>query len=392
MRTLAIALLLLLVSAASALAEPGWDRVNTPYTSGRNHVYRAAAAFGEEGVWAAGYTYGFIGGAIEFRTLIERWDGHGWWRVPTPDRETAPARNLLFDVSAPGPARAWAVGSSAAGIGNPATRPLVLSWNGARWSIVDGPAGFSGALTAVAAARNGTVWIGGEGRNLQTLYAIPSTFLRSGSGWQEVPFPNIPGCATSTNGQMTRAELTDIASRGLRATWATGYCAAPRGGERGFLVRFNGTRWIPVLTPDDLLRYGPRGQLNGVSMAPDGEVWAVGWSDDFGVNAKPLAFRGSRGSVQPVTAPNTGTGALLYTVAAESGGAAVAAGAFTQRGDSAPHPHLLGANGLGGLAIEPADHAAVGNLYGVALSPGGTAWAVGVSSWDDRGLVMRRTP
>lgn len=390
MRTFATTLLLLLAFAVPAGAA-GWDRVNAPATSGKAHVYRAAAAFGEQGVWAAGYTYGFIGGAIEFRTLIQRWNGHGWWRAPTPDRETAPARNLLFDISAPGPARAWAVGSSAAGIGNPATRPLVLQWNSARWSIVDSPAGFTGALTAVAAARNGTVWIGGEGRNLQTLYAIPSTFLRDGSGWREVPFPNVPGCSTSSNGQMTRAELTDIASRGLRATWATGYCAAP-GGERGFVVRFNGFRWIPVVTPDALQSYGPRGQMTGVSMAPDGEVWAVGWSDDFGVRSRPVAFLSSRGSVQPVAAPGQGSGAALYAVAAERGGAAVASGAFTQRSDSAPHPHLMGADGVGGLAIEPADAAQVGNLYGVALSPNGTAWAVGVSSWDDRGLILKRSP
>lgn len=114
MRTFAATLLLSLAFAVPTGAA-GWERVEAPAASGRAHVYRAAAALGEQGVWAAGYTYGFIGGAIEFRTLIQRWDDHGWWRVPTPDRETAPARDLLFDISAPGPARAWAVGSSAAG-------------------------------------------------------------------------------------------------------------------------------------------------------------------------------------------------------------------------------------------------------------------------------------
>lgn len=157
-------------------------------------------------------------------------------------------------------------------------------------------------------------------------------------------------------------------------------------------MRFDGFRWIPVVTPDMLQSYGPRGQMTGVSMAPDGEVWTVGWSDDFGVRSRPVVLRGSRGDVQPVAAAGQGTGALLYAVAAESGGATVAAGAFTQRTDSAPHPHLMGADGAGGLAIEPADPAQVGNLYGVALSPGGTAWAVGVSSWDDRGLILKRSP
>jgi hypothetical protein len=379
MRTLLLSLLLLLAAVVPAGAA-GWDRVDAPSESGRAYVYRSAAAFGDRGAWAVGYSYGTVGGLLDFRALIERWDGESWSQAPTP--ATASSRELLFDVAATDATHAWAVGSFAAPFGTPPTRPLVLAWDGASWSGVDGPVGFGGALTAVAAASDGTVWIGGEGR----------VWRRAGSSWQEVPFPNVPGCTTSSNGLMARAELTDIASRGPRATWATGYCAVPGGGERGFLVRFNGARWLPVVTPDELTRYGPRGQLTGVSTAPDGQVWAVGWSDDFGVASRSVAFHGNRGAVKPVPAPAQGTGAALYAVATEASGAAVAAGAFTQSGGSAPHPHLLGTDGSGGMAVEPANPSVIGNLYGVALSPGGTAWAVGVSSSDDRGLIMQRIP
>jgi len=372
MRSLPLALLLLLAAAVPAGAA-GWDRVDAPSEPGRAYVYRSAAAFGDQEAWAVGYSYGTVGGLLDFRALVERWDGASWSPAPTP--ATGSSREQLFDVAAAGPQRAWAVGSFAALFGTPPTRPLVLSWDGASWSAVDGPAGFGGALTAVAAASDGAVWVGGAGR----------VWRRTGSGWQEVPFPNVPGCTGS------RAELTDIASRGLRATWATGSCAAA-GGERGFLVRFNGARWLPVVTPDELLAYGPRGQLTGVSTAPDAQVWVVGWSDDFGVRSQPVAFRGRGGNVQPAAAANQGTGAVLSAVATERDGAAVAVGTFTQSGDSAPHPHLLGADGSGGLAIEPAQPGSVGNLYGVALSPDGTAWAVGVSSSDDRGLIVRRSP
>lgn len=389
MRTLPIALLLLLALAVPAAADPSWDRVEAPAASGQAYVYRAAAAFGERGVWAAGYTYTFVGGAAQFHTLIQRWDGVRWQRMPTPVLDTPV--DMLFDVSAPGPLRAWAVGSKVAPFGPPTTRPFVLHWNGTSWSTVEGPSDLAGALTTVAAARNGTVWIAGEGRNPQTLYALPAVYLRDGSGWRAVPFPNVPGCSTSSNGLMTRAEVTDITSRSVHATWATGYCAVA-GGERGFVVRFNGRRWIPVVTPDDLQSYGPRGQMTGVSMAPGGEVWAVGWADDSGVRARPVAFRGSRAVIQPVAAANQGSGGLLYAVAAEAGGNAVAAGAYSRRSDSAPHPNLLGADGTGGLALEATNPLPTGNLFGVALSPDGTAWAVGVSSSDDRGLIFRRTP
>jgi hypothetical protein len=190
---------------------------------------------------------------------------------------------------------------------------------------------------------------------------------------------------------MARADVTDIASRGVKATWVTGWCGAPGGGERGFLVRFNGKRWFAELTPESLLRYGPRGHLTGVSTSPDGEVWVVGWSDDFGVSGRPVAFRGSHTKVRPVPAPTQGNTSMLYAVAAERDGAAVAAGTFTQQGSNVPRPNLMGADGTG-LAVEPGDVSTVGNLFGVALSPAGVAWAVGVSSWDDRGLIMRRTP
>lgn len=390
MRTLAVALLSLLALAVPAGAVE-WERVEAPVESGQGHVYRSAAAFGEE-AWAVGYTYSTVGGPLVFRTLIQRWDGAGWSRVATPGQLATTLRSLLFDVATNGPARAWAVGSRSSQFGPPATLPLVLTWDGASWSLVDGPAGFAGALTAVAAAADGSVMVGGEGRNPQTGYTVPRVFLRAESGWQEVAFPSIPGCATSANGVMARAELTDLASRGLRGTWATGSCAVAGGGERGFLARFNGTRWLPVLTPDELLASGERGQLGGVSIAPDGDVWAVGWSDVGGVT-RPLAFRGKGGNVKPVVAPTQGTGATLRAVAAERDGAVAAAGAFTHQYDNSPHPHLVGADAAGSLAVEPlADPTVVGNLYGIALTPTGDAWAVGVSSWDFRGLILRRRP
>jgi hypothetical protein len=388
MRTLLLALALLIATVVPAGAA-SWERVEAPSEFGRAFVYRSAAAFGEQDAWAVGWSYGTVGGALEFRSVIQRWDGASW--APAPKPVTGSIRELLFDVSAAGPERAWAVGFYAALFGLPPTRPLVLAWDGAAWSLVEGPAGFGGALTTVAAAPDGTVWIGGEGRNPETGYTIPSLWLRAGSGWQATAFPSISGCATSPNGLMVQAALTDIASRGPRATWATGWCTVAGGSERGFLARFNGKRWFPEVTADAFLAHGPRGALTGTSISPDGTVWAVGWSSDPGAPGRPLAFRGTHSKVRAVPAPEQGNGAMLYAVAAERDGAAVAAGTFTQAGDSAPHPHTMGASGTG-LAVEPADLSTVGNLFGVALSPGGTAWAVGVSSWDDRGLIMRRTP
>jgi len=393
MRALAVSLLLLLTSAVPA-AGADWERANAPAVSGRAQVFRAAAAFGEDGVWAAGYTYGTIGGALEFRTLIQRWDGNGWSQVPTPDRETFPARNLLLDVSTNGPDSAWAVGHSATAPGNGATRPLVLNWDGAAWSIVDDPpAGLGVGLVSVAAAPDGTVWIAGDGRNPYSGYAVPLVWLREAGGWQSVPFATPAGCHTTPDGLATRAELSDIVSSGRRVTWAAGRCVTPDGNERGFLVRYNGSRWFTVLSPDALARRGEDGALSGLALSPEGDVWAVGWASGTGTNVGgvPLAFRGRSNKVKPVPTPLQGTWSTLQAVAVGPGGAAVAAGSAGRPYSNAPYPYLLGTSGAEWL-IEPASFDLVGNLYGVALQPSGTAWAVGVSSWDDYGLVLRRRP
>lgn len=395
MRAVAVTFLLLLTLAVPA-SGASWERAQYPAVSGRAQVFRAAASFGQDGVWAAGYTYGTIGGALEFRTLIQRWDGSSWSQVPTPDRETFPARNLLFDVSAAGPDSAWAVGHSATAPGNGASRPLVLSWDGAAWSIVDDPPdSFGVGLATVAAAPDGTVWIGGYGRNPYSGYAIPLVWLRVAGGWQPVSVPTPSGCATTPDGLATRAELSDIVSSGRRATWAAGRCVTPDGNERGFLVRSNGSRWFTVLSPDALARHGEDGALSGLALSPEGDVWAVGWASGTGtsVGGTPLTFRvrGGHGQAKLVPTPVLGTGSTLQAVAVGPGGTVVAAGTHTQQYSNAPYPYLLGAGGAG-WQIEPASSSLVGNLYGVALQPSGAAWAVGVSSWDDYGLILRRVP
>ena len=60
--------------------------------------------------------------------------------MPTPDVETAPAKDLIFDAAAAGPDAIWAAGISATAPGNPASKPLIIHWNGTSWSIVPLPA------------------------------------------------------------------------------------------------------------------------------------------------------------------------------------------------------------------------------------------------------------
>src|SRR5690242_2370859 len=55
--------------------------------------------------WAVG---DYVTGAGDLRTLIERWNGTAWTRVPSPS--PASAYNDLFGVAATSATNAWAVG------------------------------------------------------------------------------------------------------------------------------------------------------------------------------------------------------------------------------------------------------------------------------------------
>jgi hypothetical protein len=77
-------------------------------------------------------------------------------------------------------------------------------------------------------------------------------------------------------------------------------------------------------------------------------------------------------------------------VAAQRDGAAVAAGIYTAS-DSIPRLNLASTPPRWrGWGLDTAEFGVFGNVQGVAIEPSGTAWAAGVSSTDDRGLLVRR--
>ncbi len=64
-------------------------------------------------------------------SLIERWDGTAWRRVPSP----APAGTILSDVAVISERSAWAVGYTKAGNGD----TVILRWNGTAWKTGASP-------------------------------------------------------------------------------------------------------------------------------------------------------------------------------------------------------------------------------------------------------------
>lgn len=88
-----------------------------------NHL-TSVSALSAGNVWAVG-AYCPTRACPGQRTLIVRWNGRRWARVPTPN--PGASRNLLAGVDAISPMQAWAVGDRG-------TDTLLLDWNGTGWS------------------------------------------------------------------------------------------------------------------------------------------------------------------------------------------------------------------------------------------------------------------
>jgi hypothetical protein len=113
-----------------------WRRIPV---RGRGQIVAIASGLGD-GAWAAG-------------SSLLRWDGTAWRQTGTARRE-----GTLQGIAAVSADEAWAVGSSP-GARNGMNRALVQRYDGAGWSIVDGP-GIPGSdvFTGAATAPDRSVW------------------------------------------------------------------------------------------------------------------------------------------------------------------------------------------------------------------------------------------
>jgi hypothetical protein len=86
------------------------------------------AATSADSAWAVGCTTTTTAGKCA-KTLIVRWNGTTWTRVPSPD----PGQNsVLTSVAATSASSAWAFGQTGGGM-------LILRWNGTSWTRVPSP-------------------------------------------------------------------------------------------------------------------------------------------------------------------------------------------------------------------------------------------------------------
>jgi hypothetical protein len=133
--------------------------------------------------------------------------------------------------------------------------PLILHWNGTRWSQVSSP--HAGTLAAVAAVSANDIWA--VGYELSVYYYYTVILHWNGKTWSEVSSPN-------------PYEESNI-FYGVAALSATSVWAVGLSGGQSLVAKWNGTRWTRVSSPN----VNTFDALHAATTIPTtGDVWAVG--------------------------------------------------------------------------------------------------------------------
>jgi plastocyanin len=275
-----------------------WQIEATPSPGGIASALVSVVASVADDAWAAGY---WIDGTGHYQTLIEHWDGSAW---TIPESPSVPGvDNLLEGVSATGPSEAWAVGFVSDKLtGN---RTLIERWDGSAWTRVPSPnpSTTSNSLTSVLAVAPDDVWAAGsqyDGADNVTL-----VLHWDGSAWVTVASPSVPD-----EGNVLNA-LAAVSAGDL---WAVGYHYPTGDIVYHTLAEhWNGVAWTIASTvnPGGLDTYN---YLTGIASTLEGQAWTVGNSTAAGLAERLCATAATDAGFVPawVTVPQGSTVAWTF--------------------------------------------------------------------------------
>lgn len=256
----------------------------------------AVAAVSPRDAWAVGFDHA--------SPLIERWNGIRWSRVAAPV-----ATGVLFAVAARSASDVWAVGSRAsaddvAESGRGA--PLVLHWNGERWTprpdppmgpVYDAAIGHGGMYVSGSGVARwtggrwqalkgvGFDWMGGRIAVLSSgeLWAAGGNLWRSRNDRREVVRKEV---TYSRDGEDHGLSYRVVRADGRGRVWVVAESFASQPEQRwSTIYAFDGSRSTRVPSPS---RY-VSDAIYDVAAAPTGAVWAVGVVDVLGGDPTPTA-------------------------------------------------------------------------------------------------------
>ncbi|HEX9990875.1 MAG TPA: S-layer homology domain-containing protein [Chloroflexia bacterium] len=288
--------------------------------------------------------------------------GLAWRIVPSPS--TGGDSHSLSSVAVVSADDIWAVGGYWAGSGY---RTEILHYTGGQWQIVPSPnlTMTHSYLDGVVALSANDVWAVGSTSMSQGRQTL--TMHYTGGQWQVVPSPSIG----------VDSRLWKVSAGPAGEIWAVGtsYETLSTSDAKTLTMRYTNGQWQVVPSPN--VGFGWDNYLVGVSVAPGGDVWAVGyyWQGSAGFGA--LAMRYTGGQWQLVTPPVVGAeGDFLNGVTAISSDDVWAVGT-TNIGDEYKTLTLHYTNGQWHVVPSPNGGGVTNELVSVAAASPGDLWAVG---------------
>jgi hypothetical protein len=291
-----------------------WTRAASPMPGSLS----AASALSAGNAWAVGQ----FDTSTTLETLVLHWNGTSWTRVPSPSPGPAPVGDNLAGVSALSPSNAWAVGDEDTfGPPGPVFKTLVLHWNGTKWALVasPNPSPQFDSLTSVSAVSPSDAWaVGVAGKGSNNTQALALHW--NGRAWVPVPTPSPPG-----------SRLTGVSALSPRDAWAVGETVTRAGVHKTLVLHWNGTTWALVPSPSP----SPSDSgLAGVSALSPCDVWAAGVTLDSRGNRHTLILRwnGTNWTRMPSPNPAGLLGSNLIAMSARAADDVWATGNVLERG------------------------------------------------------------
>jgi hypothetical protein len=259
-----------------------WSTVPSPSPGVGAHQLNGVSMISDWDGWAVG-GYNASAGGADLDNLILRWNGSTWTRVPVPNAGTG--INMLTAVTAVGPNNAWAVGYlTRPGQGIP-RETVILRWDGTSWRRVPSPnlsdpVTGSNVLNAVTAISPTDAWAVGFAAGQGWMARRPVALRWNGGAWIAVPTPADPEAL----------EYTGVAAVASQRVFFAGYRG--RFVDQNMVVRWDGTRLVQESVAEPAVSGPARvpigSALSAVAAVPSGEAWAVG---HLGNNQNRVLFR-----------------------------------------------------------------------------------------------------
>jgi len=287
--------------APLAIALPVWSVVPSPNPVGAHSVALSAVSCSNTNSCFAVGEYAVSSSAT--RALVESWDGIRWSMMAIPDPAGSTA-TVLSGVSCSYTTSCFAVGYSSSGSHH---QTLVARWDGSAWSILPSPnptGARSAVLRGVSCSNTISCYAVGD-YTLTSPATKPLVESWDGTSWSIVASPNPPGARSTV--------LSAVSCSDTTSCFAVGYYSS--GSHHKALVeRWNGADWSIMASPNPTGSTGT--VLSGVSCSNTFSCAAVG---DYALTSpvtKPLVERWNGGDWSIVASPNpTGsTGTVLSGV------------------------------------------------------------------------------